>query len=316
MSKLALFCMTMTPFASNGQFDEDIAREFLNRQIDAGIGVYLGSGGFGEGHALSHVELGRVYRSGVAECKGKVPVQANLPEQHTVEATVEQAQIAIDAGIELLNIYTLEGRHGMRPTDDEIEASLDAVLTAITFPIAIAVSPSVLGYMPKATIIARACRKHRHVEAVRLHNVPDTYLIDLKKMIDRDIAYYFQFSMGNLNPLALGVDGLFAGEANILPKTCRRFIDSYEADDHAAMMQAYVDLRRFDQYNQKWLPGGARPLKMALKVLHLPGGEGGLRLPYLMPAETELRKYADGLLALGIGEIDELVRAGERLAAH
>ena len=48
---------------------------------------------------------------------------------------------------------------------------------------------------------------------------------------------------------------------------------------------------------------------MALKVFKLPGGEGGLRKPYLMPSEAEVERFTSGLLALGLAEIDELAEA-------
>ena len=54
---------------------------------------------------------------------------------------------------------------------------------------------------------------------------------------------------------------------------------------------------------------GARWQKMALKVFKLPGGEGGLRKPYLMPSDAEVERFTTGLLALGLTEIDELARA-------
>ena len=48
---------------------------------------------------------------------------------------------------------------------------------------------------------------------------------------------------------------------------------------------------------------------MALKVFKLPGGEGGLRKPYLMPTDAEVERFTSGLLALGLAEIDELAGA-------
>jgi hypothetical protein len=52
-----------------------------------------------------------------------------------------------------------------------------------------------------------------------------------------------------------------------------------------------------------WSSGLARWQNMALKVFKLPGGEGGLRKPYLMPTDTEVERCTTGLLALGLSEI-------------
>jgi hypothetical protein len=69
----------------------------------------------------------------------------------------------------------------------------------------------------------------------------------------------------------------------------------------------HADLHRFIRFVEQW-PGACRQ-KMALKVLKRPGGEGGLRKPYLMPSGTEVERFTTGLLALGMGEIDEITPA-------
>jgi 4-hydroxy-tetrahydrodipicolinate synthase len=63
-----MFSMVVTPMDEDGRLDEPGIRAHLQRMIDAGVGVYLGSGGSGEGHALTIEELGRLYRIGVDEC--------------------------------------------------------------------------------------------------------------------------------------------------------------------------------------------------------------------------------------------------------
>ena len=88
MAQPDFYTMCATVFASDGSFDENAMRRYLRRQIDARLGVYLGSGGNGETHATSPDELSRLYAVGVEECRGKVPVHANLPEEHTAEQTI------------------------------------------------------------------------------------------------------------------------------------------------------------------------------------------------------------------------------------
>jgi dihydrodipicolinate synthase/N-acetylneuraminate lyase len=83
--------------------------------VENRIGVYLASGGSGEGHVLSIDELRRVYAIGVEVCRGRVPVYTNPPEQHTAEATLQHSLIAVDAGVELVNIYGPAGLHGYLP---------------------------------------------------------------------------------------------------------------------------------------------------------------------------------------------------------
>lgn len=93
---LTLICRTATVFHADGGIDEEGFRRHLQRLIEHGHGLYLASGGSGEGHALSHAELRRIYAAGVACGRGKVPVYANPPEQHTAQLTLEHSLLAIE----------------------------------------------------------------------------------------------------------------------------------------------------------------------------------------------------------------------------
>src|ERR1700722_8970176 len=105
MTTLTTLCRTATTFDQAKNLDESALAAFLGRLADAGLGFYLGSGGSGEGHALSPDELERVYRIGVSVAGGKVQANANLPEQHTVANTVAHAEVAMRAGVDVINVY-------------------------------------------------------------------------------------------------------------------------------------------------------------------------------------------------------------------
>ncbi len=307
MGGVSLYCFAATPFTTAGEVDEDALRQFLQRFIDARIGVYLGSGGGGEGHALTVPELRRVYEIGVETCKGKIPVHANPPEQHTARLAREHVALAIDAGIEVVHLYHFPGWHGMRPTDPEIVAYYESVISATKHPMTISVNPS-MGYTPKASLIAGICNKYPHIVAAKLSSVPDAYLADLMEMVKRDISYHVQ-PAGSMNALAMGVDGIFSTEANIVPKTLRLYLDLYEQGRFDESAAAYADLRRFDQYVRKWNPSIPRWIKMGMKALKLPGGEGGPRAPYRLPPPEEMERFTEGLLKLRVPEIEEQARA-------
>ena len=314
MRNVPLLCRTATTFSKSKSLDEAAFGHFLQRLVDVKSGVYLAAGGAGEGHALSRQELSRVYSVGVDVCKGRVPVNANLPEQTTAQATLEHAMLAIEAGIEIVQIYGPAGWHGYKPTDAEFIAYFDAVLKVIKHPVALASNP-VLGYMQKANLIADICNRYSQVVAVNLSGVRDRYLIDLKDALKRNVDIYVALG-GSLHALSLGASGLLGAEANIIPKTVRRYAELYASGDNAALANTYADIQRFSRHVEKWHGSTPRWIKMAMYVLGLPGGEGGARGPYLMPADDEMQKFTEGLLDLRIPEIDELAKAaGLRLPA-
>jgi 4-hydroxy-tetrahydrodipicolinate synthase len=307
MVNMTLLCRNATTFSKTKELDEEAFRRFLQRFVDSKLGVYLASGGSGEGHALSRDELRRVYQIGVEVCKGKVAVNANPPEQASAQATIEHAKLAIEAGVEVVNVYGPASWHGYRPTDLELAAYYDEVLSAIRHPVALAPNP-IIGYTPKAELIAELSNRYHQVVAVNLSGLGDTYFVDLKDGIKRDVDVYVPFP-GSLHTLGLGAKGLLGAEANILPRTFRRYIDLYERDDLEALGPVYADVLRFTRYVKQWHSSSPRWLKMAMKFLKLPGGEGGARDPYVMPPDDEVQRFGEGLLGLHIPEIDDLARA-------
>jgi 4-hydroxy-tetrahydrodipicolinate synthase len=308
MPKLSILCRNATTFSESGGLDEDALRQFLQRFVDANIGVYLGSGGSGEGHALSMAELRRVYQIGVEVCRGRIPVYANQPEQHTAKATLEHALLAIETGVDAINLYAIAGLHGMRPKDPELLAYYEELLSAIKHPVVLSINP-IVGYIPTSAFIAKICCRFPQIIAVNLTKVGHAYLLDLKRTIDREVSYFVDDLPSSLNAFILGANGLTGAGANILPKTYRLYLDLFESRRFDELATVYQHLLRFGQYVNKWSPTYARSIKMAMKVLKLPGGKGGLRRPYLMPDAEELQSFTEGLLRLGLPEIEEQARA-------
>jgi dihydrodipicolinate synthase/N-acetylneuraminate lyase len=298
---LTLICRTATIFHADGRIDEDGFRQHLQRLIDHDHGLYLASGGSGEGHVLTHAELRQVYAAGVACGRGKVPVYANPPEQHTAQLTLEHSLLAIEAGVELVNVYGPSALHGYTPSDEEFEAYHDALLPQLRHPVALAPNP-ILGYAPDPRTVARLCNRYPQVEAINLALQTDDYMLRIQADLNRPVHFYAPIS-GSLNALALGAHGLLGAEANILPETHARYVSRCGEGATAALGLEYRRIKRFTQLVGRH---GTSPrwLKMALRVLGLPGGEGRPRPPYLMPGEAVLRRFAADLAALDIPELE------------
>lgn len=296
--------MSATPFAADGSVDGPALRQHLRRMAAAGVGVYLGSGGAGEGHALTLDELAQVYEIGVAECKGKVPVYANPPEPRTAYAMARTVAVAVQAGVDVVQVYAPDPGHGMRPTRAELQAYYVDVLSGFAHPTALSVH-AVLGYVPDVELVAALCARFEQIVVINVIGMPGQYLIDLRQRLRRELAIYVPVT-ALPEALMLGAHGFLGAEANILPHTCRALVDALaRPGDAGAAHRPYGDLLRFGSVVARWAPSTARWVKMALRVLRLPGGEGGLRKPYLMPGDDELRAMRAALAALAIDELAE-----------
>ncbi len=306
MSGLKLMCWTVTPFTVTGELDEEAFRWYLHRLSESKIGLYLASGGVGEAYTMSLTEIQRVYRIAVEECRGKVAIHANPPEQHTAKDALRHALLAIEAGCEAVNLYPPTSWHGYKATEEEQQAFLETLLSQINHPVVLCANP-VVGYAPSLRVIADIARRYHQVIGIDVHD-DEASLLNLKSLIRRDIDYYSML-VGFVSKLVVGATGLIAPEANIIPKSFRQFLDLCDKRDWDALAPINAGLLRFTQLLDKWRPSTARPTKMVMKVLKLPGGEGGAREPNKLPSEDQLRILIDGLLRVGLPEIEELLRA-------
>jgi len=301
MNGMTLILRSATTFAPDGSLDEDAFRAHLQRFVDTGLSVYLASGGSGEGHSLTFDELRRVYEIGVEVCKGKVLVNSNQPEQITVRETVAHAQLAADAGVDVINIYGPETRHGYVATNDEYLAYFDAVLAEVKHPVALAPNKTT-GYVPPAWVIAKIANEHPQVQLVNLI-YGDAYFVQLRDALDRDVDIYVHYA-SSLNTLKMGATGLLSSEANFIPRTFREYIDAYERNDMESLASVYAEIRRVAALIAEWRT--PRWIKLAMSAFKLPGWQGGLRAPYLTPDAALVEQFRERALALGVREIEAM----------
>lgn len=299
-----VFCMVATPFDVQGAVDEAALRQQLRRMINANVGVYLGSGGAGEGHALTAAELRRVYEIGVSECKGRVPVHANPPEPRAATAMLELARHAVAAGVDVVQLYPLDAGHAMRPTYAEQEAYYHELLCAIDHAVALSVHVYA-GYMAPIPLLKSLCATYRQVVAINVIGTPLSYLVELQDAVGPRIALNVRL-VNAIEGMALGAQGFLAAEPNLVPRLCRSIVDRYEAKDMTGCGETLANLVRLATIVNRWAPSTARWVKMAMKVLGLPGGAGGLRKPYLMPAANELDEMAAAFERLEIRRLEGL----------
>lgn len=307
---LTIISRNYTPFAADKSLDEDGLRRSLERLRDSRIIAYLCSGGSGEANALTRDELATVYRIGAEVYRGTLPVHANIPEVSSAVEAAELAALAVECGAEVVNMYGPASLHGFIPNAAELDAWFDAILPTIDVPVVVAPNP-VQGYTPAPTSIAAVVARHENVVGVNLVGLKeDAYFLELRERLTRPVALNVGLP-GSHQAFDLGAQGLICHLANILPRTVRAYVDFYEVGDIAAMSRAYADLNRLERYCNTTAWRNPRWQKMALRVLGLPGGVGGLRPPFLMPPEPELAQFAAGLADLAITELDELHRSGD-----
>lgn len=300
-----MYCMTPTPFSSDGSIDHEALTAHLERMVAAGAGVYPAGPGAGEGHALTPREFRDVCETAVRVCGGKVPVIGTPRESASAQDVLAYATEAVAAGVDCVQIYQLSGGHGMVPNSAEQEAYFRDLLEAIRRPVAISVHFTA-GYRASVDLLSRLRHDYAHILALNVMGADTDYFTSLRDAMPESVVMHVRMSH-LVQGLALGARGALAAEPNIIPNTCQSILDAWSSGDTNRITASAIAVERFATVVNRWSPSTARWVKMAMRVLCFPGGGSPLRRPYLMPSVTEQREMLRLFHTIGIPELDELL---------
>jgi 4-hydroxy-tetrahydrodipicolinate synthase len=294
-ARASTFVISITPFARDGSFDEHGIRRHLGRMATAGVGVYLGGGGSGEGYVLSPPEARRLLEIGVEELQGKVPVRSMGTEPRSAAEMVEQVRVAAVVGVDAVQIYSLDAGHGHRPTRPEIQAYFDDVLSAIAVPSIVSTHQSV-GYAVPVEMLAGFVETYDHVVGVNVTNQDLGYVADVIDAVGERVDVHVGGPAQALTAWSLGATGFLSSEANLAPELCMAVVAALRKGDAAALTQNFGKLLRL--YRALYSAGGIRATKAVLDRLFLAGGVP--RKPQLPIAESKIDELLQLIRELGI----------------
>jgi 4-hydroxy-tetrahydrodipicolinate synthase len=297
--RISVFVISITPFAADGSLDEPALRAHLDRMADAGVGVYLGGGGSGEGFTFDDDEARRVLEIGVDQIAGRVPVRAMGIEPRTAQQMIDHIGVAVGAGVDAAQIYSLDPGHGHRPTPAEIEAYLREVLESTSLPCVVSSHQSV-GYAISPRLLATLADEHDHLIGVNCSHGDVGRLVALSDAVGGRLEIHVGGPLQALSCLALGGQGYLTSEANLAPRLCASVTESFAAGDMAATFAAFAGVVRLS--GVLYGRGGIRATKAVLDRLGLPGGS--VRRPQLPVADAVVDEVVAHLQAAGIPAIE------------
>jgi 4-hydroxy-tetrahydrodipicolinate synthase len=293
------FAVSLTAFTPSGALDGHGLRRHFARLRDAGIGVYVAGGGSGEAYTLSADERAEVLRIAAEELRGHVPVRGMGTEPRTAAEMIAFGRAVEDAGLDAMQIYSLDVGHRVIPTAREIERYLDEVLGSVSVP-AVLSTHTYSGYLVPIDVLSTLVARHPHVIGINC-TVADAEIAYLVRVVDTfgdDLEIHVGGPANALVALALGATGYLSSEANLAPRLCASVTGRYEAGDYGAALAAHAAVMRLHAANRY---GSIRGIKAALALMGLPGGEPRPpRLPLDAGEVTELRRALD---ELGIEEL-------------
>jgi 4-hydroxy-tetrahydrodipicolinate synthase len=295
------YVISITPFTADGRLDEPGFRAHLQRLAAAGIGVYVGGGGSGEGYTLDADETRRVLEIAVEELKGTVPVRSMGTEPRTAAQLVDYIRLAASIGVDATQVYSLDVGHGHQPTMDEIETYFTDILepvTALGVPAILSTHQSV-GYRVPIDMIARLVRRFGLVGVNCSHSDPG-YLVRLIDAVGDRAEIHVGGPIQGLTALALGAEGFLTSEGNLAPRLCVSVVELFEKGDLSGTFDAFAKVVRL--FDLLYGNGGIRATKAVLNQYGLAGGYP--RRPQLAVTDDVAASIARAVDALGIPSIE------------
>ena len=296
---LSTFVISITPFDADGRFDEAAFRSHLDRMADAGVGVYLGGGGSGEGFTLSLAESRRVLEVGVDQLAGRVPVRAMGIEPRTAQEMTDYLSMATDAGVDAAQVYSLDPGHGHRPSPAEVEAYLGEVLANTALPCVVSSHMSV-GYRLSPSMLQSMASQFDHLIGVNCSHPDLAPLISLVETVGDRLEIHVGGPAQALSALALGATGFLSSEGNLAPKTCAAVIEGARTKNFDMSTTAFSQIARLSSLLYRL--GGIRATKGVMRSLELPAGF--VRSPQIDADQTAITTVLEFLYISGIASTE------------
>ena len=173
------------------------------------------------------------------------------------------------AGLDGMQVYSLDQGHGNTPTRAELERYLRDVLEHVEIPVVLSSHQSV-GYFLPPDLVATLLDEYDHIAGVNCTSPDIPYLLRTIEAVDGRVDLHVGGPMHALTCLALGGQGYLSSDANLAPRLCRSVIERFRAGDLAGCHGAYRTLMRLFTATRDL--GGIVATKGALELLGLPGG--------------------------------------------
>ncbi len=209
----------VTPFASDGRFDEKAFRAFVEWQIAEGTRGLVPVGTTGESPTLSHEEHRQVVKACVEVAAGRVPVVAGAGSNNTEEAIglVRHAEeVGADAALVVTPYYN-------KPTQRGLYAHFAAIAKATTLPIIIYNIPprSVIDMTPET--MGRLAHDFDNIVGVKDATGKVERVSEQRMTCGKDFIQLSGEDASALGFNAHGGVGAISVTSNVAPRLCAEF---------------------------------------------------------------------------------------------
>lgn len=287
----ALLVAMVTPMNKDMSVDIAGARELARRLVDDGCDGLVVSGSTGESSALTDSEKVALFEAVVEEVGGKAAVIAGTGTYCTaqsIELTRSAERVGVD-GIMLVTPYY------NKPPQRALVEHFSSIAASTSLPVILYNVPSrtVCNMAPET--VAELSRI-KNIAGIKEASGDMTQVSWIRAMTSSDFAIYSGNDADTLPVLALGGRGVISVAGNLVSRTMKAMIESFEAGNTPKARDLHLKL--LPLFEALFVESNPIPVKYAMSLLGMPAGP--LRLPLVEISDAAAKEVRDALSGLGL----------------
>ena len=273
-----LLTAMVTPFAANGEVDEQATAALATNLVDRGHDGLIVCGTTGEYSTMTDKENENVFRIVKEAVGGRAKIVAGVGSNDTAH-TLHLASRAEAVGVDGLLVVT---PYYNKPTQTGLEAHFRTVADAVKTPVMLYDIPGRAG-IPITPAVYRALAGHENIVAVKDAKADFTAATEVMETTDLD--YYSGDDGLTLPWLAMGAVGLVGVTSHVAPEHFRQLIDATVTGDLATAQKLHLDLAPVVRAAMSRVPGCVA----AKQILTWQGilDSATVRLPHVLATDEE-----------------------------
>lgn len=291
------FVVTVTPFTTEDNLDEEGLRENIDWYIQEGIHGIACTGSTGEFVALSEEEWERVTNITIEQVNHRVPVLVGTcGGQPTTKATIKRTKYAKDAGAD--GVFIVHPYYS-RSLEDELYDHYKRVAEAVDIPIMIYNNPFTTHVDALPELLARLAKDFPNIEYIKESSGQVQRVQEIISLAGDHVAVFCGDDTLAFESFVLGAKGWIAASANIIPKKCAQLFELMEKGNIVEARNLWFKIVPLTSSVEGW----GRLAQTAKKALDLLGRAGG---PSLRGPKLDITKEQEAQLKKMLSDLGEL----------
>ncbi len=252
-----------TPFAEDGSLAVKDLENFVQDQVEGGIGALLPMGTTGESPTLNHQEHAEVVECVVGAAKGRVPIIAGAGSNSTREA-IAMTRHADEAGAD--GVLHVTGYYN-KPTQEGIFQHFSAIAQETDKPIVLYSIPGRCIVDISIQTVERLVAKHSNIRHIKESGGSVARVDELKMALGDDITVLSGDDGLTLAFMASGAEGVVSVASNLFPAEVTALVEAASRGDLGQAARIHRIL--YPIFRDLFIEPSPVPVKLCLKELDL-----------------------------------------------